>query len=59
MKNRYCKALTIGLALCSASTAFAQKTKTINGAGVDENGNPVIGGTVRVSGAKAGTVTDL
>ena len=59
MKNRYFKALTIGLALCSASTAFAQKTNTIKGTVVDENGNPVIGATVRVSGAKTGTVTDL
>ena len=51
--------MTIGLALCSASTAFAQKTNTIKGTVVDENGNPVIGATVRVSGAKTGSVTAL
>lgn len=43
-----------------ASTGFAQSnTKTIKGTVVDENGDPMIGATVRVPGSKVGSVTDL
>jgi TonB-linked SusC/RagA family outer membrane protein len=44
--------------LCLPS--FAQNTKTVKGTVVDDNGEPVIGATVRVNGTSAsGTVTDL
>lgn len=44
--------------LLSTWTAFAQSGQ-ISGHVVDEHGEPVIGATVRVKGAKAGGVTDV
>lgn len=43
--------------LLSAGVAFAQSN--VSGTVVDENGEPVVGAAVRVSGTKTGTVTDI
>ncbi len=40
-------------------SVFAQTGKTIKGTVTDENGEPLIGATVKVEGSSAGTVTDL
>lgn len=36
-----------------------QKDNTVQGVVVDQNGEPVIGASIRVKGSKHGTVTDL
>ena len=59
MKTNNIKTLALGLALTCAIPAMAQNTTTIKGTVVDENGDPVIGATVRVPGTKQATVTDL
>lgn len=59
MNNNKIKALALCLSLAVASVASAQSTKTIKGTIVDENGDPMIGATVRVPGSKTGAVTDL
>lgn len=59
MKTNNIKTLAFGLALTCAIPAMAQNTTTIKGTVVDENGDPVIGATVRVPGTKQATVTDL
>lgn len=35
------------------------QNKVVQGTVVDENGEPVIGATIRVAGTKNGTVSDL
>ena len=59
MKTNNIKTLALGLALTCAIPAMAQNTTTIKGTVVDENGDPVIGATVRVPGTRQATVTDL
>ena len=50
-----------GPALCSApaSAAVTQQTMKVTGQVVDQNGEPLIGATVKVKGATSGAVTDL
>ena len=43
---------------CATMPAFAQNTD-IKGTVVDENGEPVIGASVRVEGQEGGVITDL
>ena len=45
------------LVSCLSLSAWAQGT--VKGTVVDENGEPVVGATVRVNGTQAGTITDL
>ena len=59
MKTNNIKTLALGLALTCAIPAMAQNTTTIKGTVVDENGEPVIGASVRVPGTRQATVTDL
>lgn len=47
------------MALTCAVPAMAQNTNTISGTVVDENGDPVIGASVRVPGTNTATITDL
>ena len=54
--KRYIISLCLGLLM--ALPALAQN-KTQQGTVVDENGEPVIGATVKVEGTKDATVTDL
>ena len=58
MNNKYIKTLFLGLAMTCALPALAQN-KVVQGTVVDENGEPVIGATVRVEGTKIATVTDF
>ncbi|MBO5314213.1 MAG: TonB-dependent receptor [Prevotella sp.] len=58
MNNKYIKTLFLGLAMTCALPTLAQN-KVVQGTVVDENGEPVIGATVRVEGTKIATVTDF
>lgn len=58
MNNKYIKTLFLGLAMTCVLPALAQN-KVVQGTVVDENGEPVIGATVRVEGTKIATVTDF
>lgn len=59
MKKTIYKSLALGLAMSVSLPIIAQNTKTVTGTVLDENGEPVIGATVRVPGSKTGTVTDI
>lgn len=59
MKIKYLKTWAFSLALTCALPVMAQNEKTYSGTILDENGDPVIGATVRVPGTKIATVTDL
>ena len=50
-----------GLTVCplSAHAAVAQQTIKVKGQVVDQDGEPLIGATVRVKGASSGSVTDI
>ena len=50
--------LTLLCVLISTSAIFAQGG-SVSGTVVDENGEPVIGASVLVKGAKTGVVTDI
>lgn len=58
MKKTYFTSLALGLALTYTMPALAQN-QVVHGTVLDENGEPVVGATVRVPGAKTGTVTDF
>ena len=58
MKRKFIISLCIGFMAMSAAPAFAQNTE-IKGTVVDENGEPVIGASVRVEGQEGGVITDL
>lgn len=60
MKKNIYKTLALGMALTIGATASAQNSNTISGTVLDENGEPMIGATVKVAGSKTGgAVTDL
>lgn len=46
-------------ALLMPSSILAQNQKTVKGTVLDENGEPLVGATVKVPGTHNGTVTDL
>ena len=52
---------TGGLTVCpvTASAAVTQQTIKVKGQVVDQDGEPLIGATVRVKGASSGSVTDI
>ena len=58
MKRRFIISLCIGFMAFAAAPAFAQNSE-IRGTVVDENGDPVIGASVRVEGQEGGVITDL
>lgn len=58
MKRKFIASLCFGLMAFSAVPAFAQNTD-IKGTVVDENGEPIIGASVRVQGQEGGVITDL
>lgn len=58
MKKTYFTSLALGLALTCTVPAMAQN-QVVRGTVLDENGDPVIGATIRIPGAKSGTVTDF
>ncbi|MBQ7514634.1 MAG: carboxypeptidase-like regulatory domain-containing protein, partial [Prevotella sp.] len=43
----------------SATASVTQQTITVMGQIVDQDGEPLIGATVRVKGAQSGSVTDI
>ena len=53
--------ITGGLTVCpvSANAAVTQQTIKVKGQVVDQDGEPLIGATVRVKGASTGSVTDI
>ncbi len=53
--------ITGGLTVCpvSANAAVTQQTIKVKGQVVDQDGEPLIGATVRVKGASSGSVTDI
>lgn len=51
-------ALLMAILLIPAA-AFAQTQQTVTGTVIDENGEPLLGATVRVTGDAAGTSTDI
>ena len=51
--------LQVSAAETLAMSVQQQKGNTIQGTVVDQNGEPIIGASVRVKGGKHGTVTDL
>ena len=53
--------MTGGLIVCplSANAAVTQQTIKVKGQVVDQDGEPLIGATVRVKGAQTGSVTDI
>ena len=53
--------MTGGLTVCpvSANAAVTQQTIKVKGQVVDQDGEPLIGATVRVKGATTGSVTDI
>lgn len=52
--------MCMGLAMMLAPALAQAQTQTVKGTVVDENGEPVIGATIKVAGEKSGgTVTDL
>lgn len=59
MKRKHIKSLLFAAALTCALPALAQNNKMVKGTILDENGEPVIGATVRISGTKIATVTDF
>ena len=58
MKRKFIISLCFGFMAFAAVPAFAQNTD-IKGTVVDENGEPVIGASVRVEGQEGGVITDL
>lgn len=59
MKRKFIKALCFGLMVCAATPALAQ-SQTVKGTVVDENGDPIIGASVRISGKEGtGVITDI
>lgn len=50
---------TNSLLMPDASVESMQQQRPIKGIVVDENGEPVIGATVRLSGSSTGTITDM
>lgn len=58
MKRKFIASLCFGFMVLAAAPAFAQNTD-IKGTVVDENGEPIIGASVRVEGQKGGVITDL
>ena len=57
MKTKFTMILTLFMALI-VQTTFAQE-KTVSGTVSDENGLPLIGATVVISGTSSGTTTDF
>ena len=56
------KLLMLGMtmaALITPTPILAQSQKTVTGIVLDENGEPLMGATVKVPGTSHGTVTDL
>lgn len=58
MKRKFIASLCFGFMAFAAVPAFAQNTD-IKGTVVDENGEPIIGASVRVQGQEGGVITDL
>ncbi len=58
MKRKYMRILAMVALMTCAIPTFAQN-KVVKGTVVDENGDPVIGATIREKNGKTGTVTDL
>lgn len=58
MKRKFIASLCFGFMAFAAVPALAQNTD-IKGTVVDQNGEPIIGASVRVEGQKGGVITDL
>ena len=58
MKRKFIASLCFGFMAFTAVPALAQNTD-IKGTVVDENGDPIIGASIRVEGQEGGVITDL
>lgn len=58
MKRKFIISLCFGLVAFAATPVMAQ-SQSVKGTVVDENGDPIIGASVRVEGQEGGVITDL
>ena len=59
MKKKFITCLCLGALLSMTAAPALAQNQTIKGTVVDEKGEPIIGASVQVQGAKGGTMTDL
>ncbi len=59
MRKHFVICMSLLMAFILPSYAQAQNLQTVQGMVVDENGEPIIGATVKVEGTTTGTVSDL
>ena len=57
--RKFIARICLGTIMAFAASPVMAQNQTVTGSVVDENGEPVIGASVMVSGTKTGTVTDV
>lgn len=57
--RKFIARICLGTMMAFAAAPVMAQNQTVTGSVVDENGEPVIGASVMVSGTKTGTVTDI
>lgn len=57
--RKFIARICLGTMMAFAAAPVMAQNQTVTGSVVDENGEPVIGASVMVSGTKTGTVTDV
>lgn len=57
--RKFIARICLGTMIAFAAAPVMAQNQTVTGSVVDENGEPVIGASVMVSGTKTGTVTDV
>ena len=57
--RKFIAKICLGSVMALVATPVLAQNQSVSGTVVDENGEPVIGASVMVSGTKTGTVTDV